>query len=53
MVLVALAAKGDEGLFGVAEAGLAAADPHVTPQLHHRNQVTRPWHGILATIILS
>ncbi len=53
MVPIALAAKGDEALFGVAEAGLAAVDPHVTPQLHHRNEVTRPWHDILATIILS
>ncbi len=52
IALVALAAKGDEGLVGVAEAGLAAVDPHVTPQLHHRTQATRPWHDIWATKFL-
>ncbi len=44
IVLVALAAKGDEGLAGVAEAGLGAVDPHVAPHLLHRTQATRSWH---------
>ncbi len=43
IALVALAAKGDEGLVGVAEAGLAAVDPHLAPHLLHRNQATRSW----------
>ncbi len=41
IVLVALTAKGDEGLAGVAEAGLGAVDPHVAPHLLHRTQATR------------
>ena len=52
-MLVALAANGDEGLAGVAEAGIAAVDSHIAPQLIHRTQATGPWHDILATIILS